>query len=349
MELLEMVLYMGNLLATTPTKPPGKIYPSVVLTFFVVNVAAATIFKKSDYMSMIHVKFVIAVLMDSTLFFFNLIVIIIPAFWKRKEWYKLVKILTILRSLQDKKSSPVYFIIIQIIFWAITLYDTYAWTMIMEFEFLKQYGVEILQSFLLFHHQCLLHVAINIVLEGYKDVITKFYTIELLNKESAKLIKHKLGLLQVCVRLFSEVFGWPFLLIIVYTSFQMLNYFDDSFENGFLYDENEYDEVIISNVCFLIITVGYTVFLIWLWDSVLAEVDKVQHFCRNVSDELQTNYFVIISNDIVNNCPKSSVADFFYVDRALIFNMFSVTFTFLIVMIQFKERPNLSSYEYLNQ
>lgn len=255
MELLEMVLYMGNLLATTPTKPPGKIYPSVVLTFFVVNVAAATIFKKSDYMSMIHVKFVIAVLMDSTLFFFNLIVIIIPAFWKRKEWSKLVKILTILRSLQDKKSSPVYFIIIQIIFWAITLYDTYAWTMIMEFEFLKQYGVEILQSFLLFHHQCLLHVAINIVLEGYKDVITKFYTIELLNKESAKIIKHKLGLLQVCVRLFSEVFGWPFLLIIVYTSLQMLNYFDDSFENGFLYDENEYDEVIISNVCFLIITV----------------------------------------------------------------------------------------------
>ncbi|KAJ3642296.1 hypothetical protein Zmor_025096 [Zophobas morio] len=296
MELLEMVLYMGNLLATTPTKPPGKIYPSVVLTFFVVNVAAATIFKKSDYMSMIHVKFVIA-----------------------------------------------------IIFWAITLYDTYAWTMIMEFEFLKQYGVEILQSFLLFHHQCLLHVAINIVLDGYKDVITKFYTIELLNKESAKIIKHKLGLLQVCVRLFSEVFGWPFLLIIVYTSLQMLNYFDDSFESGFLYDENEYDEVIISNVCFLIITVGYTVFLIWLWDSVLAEVDKIKHFCRNVSDELQTNYFVIISNDIVNNCPKLSVADFVYVDRALIFNMFSVTFTFLIVMIQFKERANLSSYEYLNQ
>jgi gustatory receptor len=251
LNILKLILFVGILLAVTPSR---RLYGWSVLLLLTIGVVVSTFFKKSDYMSLISVKLVVAIFMDATLFIFNCVIIVAATSWKRKQWNKLMRNLKMMSLQFNNLASYVSCLLIHLIFWAVTVYDTYAWTDIMGIEFFKQYGVEILQSYLLFHYQYLIYVILLTLLSSYRNLISRLPSCAQINYSDVIKIKHHLSLLQATVQYFNDVFGWSFLLIILYTSLQVLNYFDDSFKSGSLYDENEYDEVIISNVCFLIIT-----------------------------------------------------------------------------------------------
>lgn len=252
--ILIVILKLGNFLASTPNNSKSLTFSYFMLVFLLIGVASASYFRKADYMSFIHVKLIVAVFMDATLFVFNCLIVIIASFWKKRAWTIMIKQINKIELHINQRRCYRCLIFSYIFFWVVTIYDAYAWIDIMKFEFLKQYGVEIIQSYMLFHYQYLLYVNLRIILQGYKNVTVSLSSLSYVTDSSLQKIKNDLRLLKNIVELFNEVFGWPFILIILYTSLQILNYVDDSFENGFLYDDNEYDEVIISNVCFLIVT-----------------------------------------------------------------------------------------------
>ncbi|RZC33576.1 7tm 7 domain containing protein, partial [Asbolus verrucosus] len=335
--LLQLVFYVGDFFAITPKstgRRRSKLYSLWVLMFFVIGVTISTVYKKPEYMELVHIKFAVAIFMDLTLFVFNCTVVVI-GIWKRKQWAILIKFLKMTPASHGSRLKlPYYtsFLVTHVIFWIVTIYDAYAWSDIMGTEFAKRYSVEIIQSYLLFLYQYLLYVIVKMLLLRYRHLVQNFMQRQL----SLKKIEYNFCLLRVIVETFNDIFGWPFLLIIFYTSLQLLSYFDDSFKSGFLYDENEYDEMIISNVCFLIMTTGGTIILIWLCDLILQESEKILALAyklrrfNNVEKAEVENFIATL----VDNFPQFSAARFFLINRSIILNILNILFTCLIFMIQ---------------
>jgi hypothetical protein len=61
-------------------------------------------------------------------------------------------------------------------------------------------------------------------------------------------IEHLLAHFRDTVDLFNDPFGWPIVLMIVYTSLMVINYIDDTFKNSDNLDDEDFFKVVISNI-----------------------------------------------------------------------------------------------------
>ncbi|KYB25737.1 hypothetical protein TcasGA2_TC034138 [Tribolium castaneum] len=85
-------------------------------------------------------------------------------------------------------------------------------------------------------------------------------------------------------------------------------------------------------------TTGGTIVLIWLCDSVLVEAEKLTILAQKLHRKTVIRNYQIIISDMTANFPKFYVGRFVVITRSTVYHIFSIIFTYLIVMIQFKEK-----------
>jgi gustatory receptor len=151
------------------------------------------------------------------------------------------------------------------------------WSDILGFEYYGEYFVEVVQLYFQFYYNYFLCVIVKIFLNRYKYV-NFLLSEQLIYVKIRKTISTKeypisigriedliCGLKELNV-IFNDIFGWPILMIILYSSLLMLNYLEEIFQNNFGYDNGQFLGVIISNISVAVVT---SVSEIWIISFVL--------------------------------------------------------------------------------
>lgn len=197
---------------------------------------------------------------------FNCYTVLAPVFCKRRQYCQLMS-----RFLQENELNVpslrvcVTFLIPNLIYWAVTIYVAYVWTDILGFDYYKEYFVEVVQLYFQSYYNYFLCIIVKIFWGKYKHVnfLLSEQLVYMQNRRHVEterfhgFIKRMEGLVCSIKELnviFNEIFGWPIIMIILYSSLLLLNYLDDIFKNSFGYDKQQYIGVIISNISVVFLT-----------------------------------------------------------------------------------------------
>ncbi|RZC34652.1 hypothetical protein BDFB_009047 [Asbolus verrucosus] len=246
-KLLELIFQIGKFLAITPSTIKVKNVTTVekwhaifMLAFYTVAVLISCIYRASSYRAFIHIRLTIHVMLDTTLYMFS-ICTILTAF-RRRQWYRLMKNLRNVRSFRNNSEQSHYrsFVVLNLIYWVVISYLGWIFYGTMGMEFFKQYGIEYLQIYTQFLISFLMYAILKMLKKRYHSVKNSL----LMKKFEVSLIKYDIRVLKECVDIFNRIFGWPFLMNIVYASLQILIYLS----NIFLISSKFKLTLVISNI-----------------------------------------------------------------------------------------------------
>jgi gustatory receptor len=174
-------------------------------------------------------------------------------------------------------SLYLWFVLPNVIYLLVSFYVVSVWSDILGFEYYGEYFVEVVQLYFQFYYNYFLCVIVKIFLNRYKYV-NFLLSEQLIYVKIRKTISTKeypisigriedliCGLKELNV-IFNDIFGWPILMIILYSSLLMLNYLEEIFQNNFGYDNGQFLGVIISNISVAVVT---SVSEIWIISFVL--------------------------------------------------------------------------------
>ncbi|XP_044265275.1 uncharacterized protein LOC123011746 [Tribolium madens] len=332
--MLKWVLKIGNFLAMTPTEGnffPHRAHAYIMIGVYVVFFSVSIFYRISYYSTLRPINLLVQIILDGILIILN-VYTVLTTVTKRYQWSKL---LVNLKVDQEKKS---HFIIANILFHLIHVYSTVVFTLFLGVNYIIQYGFEYLQLYSQFLFYFLLYTILKILVVKYTQLKTT------LSEERRPLmplqvIKSHIFSLRESIDAFNDIFGWPFLLLIMFTSFQIMIYLQ-----GIFVGSRKSLATIISNVNVISWQSMCTFCNIVLCDSVIHtagelpnlvySLDLERHFEMKHTQEMENlNEFVVAIKD---NFPVFVAARFFEINRKTIFKMFNAIITFLIVIIQFE-------------
>jgi gustatory receptor len=282
---LKLIFFFGKFLAITPslTGPnlkshSTKIYPVVIVSSLTIGVPVVLFYRRLDYQDLIHIKLASTVLMDVSLYIFNFVTIAGVPFWNRNQWGKIVNNLRKIEArlpLGTTNVIPYYFayFVVNATFWFAAITDFYIWYQIEGCGYFQQYLLEAIQTYMLFYYYIVVYIFTKMLAGYYAKLCLLFEkkiacchhlgtTFAGKNLNFLSNIEQLLRLLRDTVDLFNDLFGWPILLMIVYTSLLVINYLDDTFKNSDDLDDDEFFIVIINNVSFVLLFFVITISLV---------------------------------------------------------------------------------------
>jgi gustatory receptor len=275
-QLLKVVFAVGKFLALTPAfiGPNLKIattktYPILLLSSLTIAVPISLFWRQSYYQNFIHIKLTISFLMDISLYLFNFVTIAGVPFLKRNKWQELLDNLEKFQKIVSASTinwtlHSIGCIMVNLIFLGTKFSNFYIFYKIVGDEYLQHYLVEIIQTYMLFYYYHVLYSVIKLIRSYYKHVrllleenlsyshqvgtnLTE-RDLNLLNKAA-----YLLGLLRSTVEVFNDLFGWPILLMILYTSMMMINYLDDTFRHSDHFDNDDLYNAVISTIVLVLL------------------------------------------------------------------------------------------------
>ncbi|RZC41410.1 7tm 7 domain containing protein, partial [Asbolus verrucosus] len=357
-KLLKVMFTVGKFLVITPSRIemgedafPRKAHVFLMIGLVTAGLLASSIYRGPYYMEYIPMKMATQILLDASLYMLN-IYSILTTIRKKPQWCRLIKNLKKTQNISIGETQNYWwFALANAIFWVIQFYESFIFTKMMGVGFYAQYGVEYVQLYLQFFIYFLLQVFLKMFKSRYQS-ITKTLSDELylmvqlqrrpLVREGHSLtylnkIKHNICVLKETVDTFNDIFGWPIVFIITFTSLQVLIYLQ-----GLFVRSRRTLETIIYNVAVILWHCAATFFNIFLCDSVSHEGQKILTLAYSMEKYLlkqgeneneELSRFISVVKD---NYPNFSAARFFSVDRTTVFGIFDAIITFLIVMIQFE-------------
>lgn len=242
-KLLKLILKVGYFLALTPgfkqtriRSLPHKIYAYCMVVFITVGVGVSVFYREKDYAKFIHIKAVVQISLDLTLYIQN-IYTILTSLKKKFMWYQLLKNLKILQNHNNIRENSNYllFVASNCFFWGYQSYMSYIFARRMGDEFFKQFAIEYFQMYTLFFVNFLYFVVIKMLLVRYQALTNILrYKLKFLDKQdnhrfryrlhNLNRIQYDLCLLKETVDIANEIFGWQTLFIITYATLQILAY-----------------------------------------------------------------------------------------------------------------------------
>ena len=248
--LLKLIFTIGNILTVTPSsidvepsQTKTKIRVFAMLTFYTAAVFTSFYFRTPSYMQYIHIKLAIKVMVDSSLFLFTITTVIFSV-TKRPQWFFLIRNLRLTQY--EKKSSPklpvLGFLVCNALFWAIIIFMSYVFTRTKFWSFYRSYAIEYPQLYVQFLMSSLfcsvtamlkcryyylhrvLSRQISLIRKENKHSLKKTFSLIFLDR-----IKYDLNILKEATDYFNSIFGWPFLLTLIFSSLQVLSYLDSLF------------------------------------------------------------------------------------------------------------------------
>ncbi|RZC05039.1 hypothetical protein BDFB_014094 [Asbolus verrucosus] len=276
---LRLVFRVGKIFAITPPSleiknqtTNQKYYSCFMIVFYTVGVLVSSYYRKPYYIQHIHIKLAIQIILDSSLYAFNIYTVLI-ALNKRSQWFILIKNFKITQEESEninEKSHLLKFAFSNFIFLGILLHMTYKFASLIGVDFFKMYTIQYVQIYAQFLHNFLIYTVLNMLRVRYRAVtlalskevclVTKLErrsVASFLNK-----IKYNVCILKENVDIFNNIFGWPNLLIILSGSLQILLSFDNIFQESLIGDF----ERIVGNIViiFLSCVSGVILFYIFL-------------------------------------------------------------------------------------
>ncbi|XP_044261368.1 gustatory receptor 68a-like [Tribolium madens] len=352
--LLRLVVIVGEFFAITPSRTKigtlrTKIYAiGVIFVLMTASTLSVIYYRKPLYVNFSEVKLVVTIAMVLIVNVFNCYTVLAPVFCKRQKYCQLMA------KFIENHHTPnfrtyVTFFTPNLVYWVVTFYVAYVWTDILGFDYYKEYFVEVVQLYFQFYYNYFLCVVVRIFWEKYRNVnlLLSEQLVHMQSRQFAEyekfhaFIKRMEGLVCSIKELnetFNDVFGWPIIMIILYSSLLLLNYLDDIFKNSFGYDNKQYIGVIISNISVVFLTAVGTSVLILLCDSVLEEVKttillsyKIRQYAV-LKERKEISEFI---NVVLHNSPQFTAAGFFSINKTTVFHMMGTVTTFFIIIIQF--------------
>ncbi|NP_001161925.1 gustatory receptor 54 [Tribolium castaneum] len=359
-KLLRLVLKVGHFFAITPgfrknrTTCPEKIYAYGVVAFITLGVAVSVFYRAKDYAKFIHIKAVVQITLDATLYVQN-IYTVLTALTKKPLWFKLLKNLKMVQNHNNirEKSHYCLFVASNCFFWSYQSYMSYIFANIMGLEFYKQFAIEYFQMYVLFFVNFAFFVVVKMLLVRYRN-LTKQLRFKLRFFE--KLGNRRLGFVQrldqiqfdICllkegVDLVNDIFGWQILFLITYATLQILVYLHLAVMLGF--------QDIYMIVYIIVVIFWYTVNAstnIFLCDEICNEGQTILGISYSLEklktgDEIQD-----LISTIKDNFPRFYAARFFVINRGTILGILDAIVTFLIVMIQFEMTQNSTNINFVS-
>jgi gustatory receptor len=286
-KLLGLIVTFGKIFAITPSrnqakKLKSKIYGLVVITVLITASTVSVLYYRQPlYVSFTEVKLFVSISMSLIVNFFNCYTVLAPVFCKEKQYCKLMKKLEdnveMDKTWGKRVSLYLWFVLPNVIYLLVSFYVVSVWSDILGFEYYGEYFVEVVQLYFQFYYNYFLCVIVKIFLNRYKYV-NFLLSEQLIYVKIRKTISTKeypisigriedliCGLKELNV-IFNDIFGWPILMIILYSSLLMLNYLEEIFQNNFGYDNGQFLGVIISNISVAVVT---SVSEIWIISFVL--------------------------------------------------------------------------------
>lgn len=204
-----------------------------------------------------HIKLVISLLSDIIAFIFSCYVILQMTFFVKITWIKLVNILS--KGQNVKTTNIVAFFILNVIFWVNITASNYAFTKIVVFKKILDVIVIDFEVYSQFLFGYFMYDILNVLLEKYGSINSAMLNYWLYqsktfarNQESfsanyLEKICDEYLLIKEGVDYFNKIFGFPFLMMISYTTLHFVNYIDDFF--FFRFEPEKFTPFLVSNVC----------------------------------------------------------------------------------------------------
>lgn len=241
--MLYWVLRISKLLAMAPSKTNNINFPHyaqayLMIGFYLISVSASIFVRFPHYLTLRPINLLVQIILDGILLILN-IYTISTTLTKKSQWCQL---LVNLKVGKNYNLNVVSFIIANIFFHSIHLYSTFVFSEIIGVEYLEQYGIEYLQLYSQFIVYFLMYTILKILLLRYTQ-LKKSLAEERRPTLSLEVIQDQILILKETVDAFNDIFGWPFLLLISFTSFQIMVYLQ-----GIFVGSRKSFQTIISNI-----------------------------------------------------------------------------------------------------
>nr|XP_008199588.1 PREDICTED: gustatory and pheromone receptor 39a, isoform D [Tribolium castaneum] len=330
--MLKWVLKIGKILAMTPTRAQEKYFPHrthayIMTVIYGVFFSVSLFYRLPHYLrSLKAMNLLVQIILDGILITLN-IYTVFATVSKRYQWCKLLKI----DRERNSSSGCLTFIVANILFHLIHVYSSVVFTLLIGVDYFIQYGFEYLQLYSQFILYFLLYTILNKLVVRYVQL--KATLSEGRPMIPLQVLKNEIVNLRESVDAFNDIFGWPFLLVIMFTSFQIMVYLQ-----GIFVGSTKSLATIFSSVNVILWQSVCTFYNILLCDSVAHTAGEVLNLVYafdlvEMKHAEDLNEFITAVKD---NFPVFVAARFFVITRKTIFSMFNAIITFLIVMIQFE-------------
>ncbi|XP_044261376.1 gustatory and pheromone receptor 39a-like [Tribolium madens] len=351
--LLRLVMTVGEFFAITPSITKigtfrTKIYATgVIFTLMTVSTLSVIYFRQPLYVNFSEIKLIVSMAMVIIVNAFNCYTVLAPVFCKRQKYCQLMAKLVEKHHQTYSFTTYVKFLTPNLLYWLVSIYAAYVWADILGFSYFKEYFIEVVQLYFQFYYCYFLCIIVRIFWGKYRNVnlllaerLVRMRNRRFLDYEEfyafMKRMEGLVGSLKELNLLFNDVFGWPIVMIILYSSLLLLNYLNEILKNNFGYDPRQYTGVIVSNVVVASLTNVGTLTLILLCDSVLKEVQTTILLAYKIRQHALIKEDISeFINVLLNNYPEFTAAGFFSISKTTIFHVIGNLTTFFIVIIQF--------------
>lgn len=234
-KLLRLICTIGRWLAITPssidtlTEPLyQKIY---ILTVFILLSYGLimTIINNNFFRNEVYTKIIVAYLTEFNLYIFSFYIMIVLNIYRRQLWHSLMQNLKIVKNKtkktrKEKSKISYYFLFLCYLFLYLCgeFYIDYKWFIISGREYFSKFNVRLIQLFFITFYKFLWFEIVDTVRVRYKRVQKNLQNkISIYNLQKQVKI---LCLLRKTLNIFSEIFQFPIVLVVCFTTFEFLNY-----------------------------------------------------------------------------------------------------------------------------
>nr|XP_015836186.1 PREDICTED: uncharacterized protein LOC107398034 [Tribolium castaneum] len=321
---------IGIFFALTPfSKKPTKLERFYsILVFIVCNIGTIVTlnFRKSLYMRLRPLQATLWLFSDLTRYGHLVHIFVVLTWFKRKNWFKLVKNMQKIGTPVRGKHDLGIFVLAHFGFLAIMGLMLYGCFGALGAECLKLYQVENYEFYSQFFYMLFACFVLKLVLRRLRNV------------------KNDLITLRATLDVFNDVFGAVILWNILYISAKSLIYLDNITKQELAFKKAGPG---VNNNLFYCIQCGImTIFwgsivtIVILSQRILAQFDDILKVLDGINlnskklDNTTTNMKKIIQ-DVKNNRPKITASRFFQINKLLLFKIVNTFITFFLVLVQF--------------
>jgi hypothetical protein len=260
--LLNIFLKTGRLLAITPPSTETKennrcrqMHQVLMIVGIVVGVIVSTYYK-NFYLQYNLAKITVCLLTDCVLCAFCCRIIVEAS--RVRSWRGLVDGLEETASLvqdEDAQTSKVVFkfLGLQVVFWGCTIYIQTYWVTILGMLQLKQYSVEILETYIQFFYTFYICTVLEMIRKRYESLRRLYEHRFVQNGPNLVQMSRFVCSLKKVVNAFNDNFGYSLILLICFTTLQFLNYLDYNLQSH-EYGKENLTQVIIAQVLAILIS-----------------------------------------------------------------------------------------------
>jgi hypothetical protein len=233
---LNIYLKTGRFLAITPpstdTEEPSRcrqLHQVLMIVVIVMGVMASMDYYKDSFAKLNFVKIAVCILAEWIWCAFNCRIILETS--KVRSWRRLIEGLKGTSHLvpdEDIQSGKVLFkfLVPQIIFWACTIYRNWFSVTVVGVIYLKWFSVDIFESYLQFFYTLYIYTLLEMIRKRYEGLRRRCEHRFFQNGPHLAQLSRFACSLNKAVDAFNDTFGYSLILLISFTTLQILNYLD---------------------------------------------------------------------------------------------------------------------------